>query len=55
MIEWMVMKTCINKPLNLVGCVREFTTDMQLVEIAEEVTHQHCSGPHYNQHSPQPS
>lgn len=51
-VEWIVMKTCINKPLNPLGCVREFTTDIQLVvEIAEEVTQQRCSGPHYDQHS----
>lgn len=46
------MKTCINKPLSPVGCVREFTTDMELaVEIAEVVTQQCCSGPHHNEHS----
>lgn len=41
MYEWVVMKTCINKALNSVGCVREFTTVMQLVgEVAKEVTQQ---------------
>lgn len=41
MDEWVVMKTCINRALNPVGCAREFTTVMQLVgEVAEEVTQQ---------------
>lgn len=50
------MKTCPNKLLkNPVGCVREFTTDMQLVgEVAEEMTQQcypHCSKPCYDPRS----
>lgn len=39
MDDWIVMQTCINKPLNPLGCVREFTTNMQIVgEVAEEMT-----------------
>lgn len=52
--EWIVIKTCI-KPLNPVSCVRECTTDMQLVgEVAEEMTQQRyprCSEPHYDPRS----